>query len=71
MDEWIKVGHRFIHLATVCEVQFDAHETTAHILYAGGGVTVLHNDEAGDLRDILLRHATVLDEPHRTVFVPT
>ncbi len=70
MEEWIKVGQRFVHLATVCEVQLDEHASTARILYAGGGITLLHDDEARDLRDMLLRHATVPDEPHRTVFVP-
>jgi hypothetical protein len=70
MSEWVKIGNRFINLVNLCEVYIDPHGRTASLVYVGGSSETIDNDEANDLRDVLLSRAAVPTEPHRTVFTP-
>jgi hypothetical protein len=71
MDEWIKIGPRYINVRNICEVRLDEHLRDAHIFYVGGAMTELRDEEAVDLRDELMRRATIVEGTHRTVFIPS
>lgn len=70
MHDWVKIGNRYINLANVCEVQMNERVRTARLLFVGGTTDVIDDDEAADLRDVLIRLATIADQQHRTVFTP-
>ena len=70
MTDWVKIGQRYVNLANVCEVRFDEHERSARLIYAGGPVETINEDDVLDLRDALLQRADAPEEPHRTVFLP-
>jgi hypothetical protein len=71
MTDWVKIGRRYVNLANVCEVRFDEHDRSGRLVYSGGLVETVDDDEATDLRDALLRRAAAPEEPHRTVFAPS
>jgi hypothetical protein len=70
MSEWILIGNRFINLSNVCEVYVDPQCRSASLVYVGGSTETVDEDEARDLRGVLLSRAAVPQEPHRTVFAP-
>jgi hypothetical protein len=70
MDNWIKLGPRYINLANVAEVHLRERPRTAHVFFVGGAGAELDEDDTRSLLGILEQHALIADEVHRRVIPP-
>jgi hypothetical protein len=70
MDDWIKVGLRYINLANVTEVHVRERPLTARVFFTGGGVAELDEDDAHALLGVLDQHARIPEGTRRTIIPP-
>ena len=70
MDNWIKLGLRYINLANVAEVHLRERPPTAHLFFVGGAGAELDEDDTRSLLGYLEQHAVMPDETHRRVIPP-
>ena len=71
MGEWIKLGDRYVNLARINEIRVHPALHSMHVLFEGGGVLELRDEDAADLEAIVAQKATVpAREDHRKVFAP-
>ena len=53
MDNWIKIGNRYINLDNVTEVRVRDQPRTARVYFTGGGIADLDEDDTSALLSVL------------------
>jgi hypothetical protein len=67
VDDWVKIGLRYINLANICEVHLRERPRSAKVFYVGGGHAELDEDDTLAVMAVLDARAIVPEEGHRTV----
>jgi repressor of nif and glnA expression len=68
MNDWVRIGNRYLNLGNVCEVLVDEHTRVVRVQFVGNGVVDLRDEDARDLQQLLARESRSIEEPHRSVF---
>ncbi len=70
MNEWVKVGTRFLNLSNVTEVRVHEQPRFARVFFVHGATFDLDEDDTDVLLTALNERVGAASETHRTVIAP-